>query len=462
MPRIFSLLAVLLGAFGVFFLIYLMSVGILRRFENAFIILNFLFAVVFLFTGIASFFFYSPKRSRATLVVLIISLVLVSIGVSLKYLQLPGAGICIIVGAFALSFTYTPLRFLDKYQKWKSYSLSSKDALYLSLFDLIGSVSLFLGVLFRIMHWPGSIMLVSLGAPLLLLSMIGWNRKFQSEVMTRKKMQDDLAAVHHALSESHKEVKDSINYAKRIQSVYLPPQQKFDEFFSDGFIFFQPKDVVSGDFYWFFNTGAQEGKASDEYLLAVADCTGHGVPGAIMSVICCNALNDVVVTRKIYDPATILDEARKIIVRTMKSDSGSGQKDGMDIAMIKWNKSTGQIQFAGANNPGWIYRHASNTIEVLPAQKQPVGYFERAEPFVNVHEVLHSKDMLFLFSDGFADQFGGPRGKKFKYSALQELLIQNAHLPSDAQAQLLQDVLENWKGELEQVDDITLVGFRRS
>lgn len=460
MSRIYSLLSILLGAISVTVLIYLMTIGVLRRFDNAAVIIAFLFAVILLFTGIASFFFNHPKRSRATIIVLIVSLALFAIGVSLKYLQRPGAGVCIMVGALALSFTYTPLRFLDKYHKWKSYSLSSNDALYLSLFDLLGSVMLFLGVLFKIMHWPGAIVLMSLGAPLLVVSMIGWNRKFQSEVITRKKMQDDLAAAHHALSESHKEVKDSINYAKRIQAVYLPPQQKFDEFFSDGFIFFQPKDVVSGDFYWFFNAGAQEGKSSDEYLLAVADCTGHGVPGAIMSVICCNALNDVVVTRKIYDPATILDEARKIIVRTMKSETGSGQKDGMDIALIKWNKSNGQLLFAGANNPGWIYRHASNSIEVLSAHKQPVGYFERAEPFVNTSIALQSKDMVFLFSDGFADQFGGPRGKKFKYSALQEVLIQNAHLPTDAQAQLLQDVLDNWKGDLEQVDDITLIGFR--
>ncbi len=254
------------------------------------------------------------------------------------------------------------------------------------------------------------------------------------------------------VEEKQKEIVDSIRYAKRIQSAYLPPEQVFTHFFKVAFLLLKPNAIFSVDFYWYYSPDKQN------IYCAVADCTGHGVPGALMSVICCNALNEVVVSNKVYDTDKILNEARTLVKKSLKSTSFSGQKDGMDIALIKLNLNTNQLSYSGAYNSIWIIKE-KELIE-LPADKQPIGAFENETDFTCKTLQLSKGDIIYLFSDGFADQFGGPKGKKFKYKAFSQCLLDNAHLPLEEQKQLLLNTFNNWKGELEQVDDVCIIGIR--
>lgn len=259
------------------------------------------------------------------------------------------------------------------------------------------------------------------------------------------------------LFEKNKEITDSINYAKKIQSAYLPPENVFHLLFKDAFLLFKPKDIVSGDFYWFYalSTGNTPGPVLH---CAVADCTGHGVPGALMSVICGNALNETVVTNKVFETDKILNETRKIVKRSLKSTAYSGQKDGMDIALIKLNTETREVWYSGAYNPLWVKR-GNEMIELAP-DKQPIGVYDHEKDFSVQYAQLDKGDIIYLFSDGYADQFGGPKGKKFKYKQLNELLVANSNLPMLEQKQKLETTFENWRGELEQVDDVCVIGIR--
>ncbi|GAB4139825.1 MAG: hypothetical protein Fur0041_15010 [Bacteroidia bacterium] len=287
--------------------------------------------------------------------------------------------------------------------------------------------------------------------------------KTEANIVLEKKVEERTAEINHQkieLQQKNKEITDSINYAKRIQSAYLPPDAAFSSNFPDSFLIFQPKDIVSGDFYWSYNPKAFDKSNIEEQFFAVADCTGHGVPGALMSVICCNAINEVVISNKVYDPGQILTKTRDIVIRNLKSSNDDGQKDGMDISLCSINYRTGELKFAGANNPICIYRKDINQIEEIAADKQPVGVFERMLPFTTKSIQLQKGDVVFAFSDGYADQFGGPKGKKFKYKKLYELFRTNASLPMQEQKDILLREFHEWKGSQEQVDDICLIGVR--
>lgn len=282
-----------------------------------------------------------------------------------------------------------------------------------------------------------------------------------------EEQKEHLRFSNELISEKNKEITDSINYAKKIQDVYLPPVEIFQNFFPDGFILFMPKDIVSGDFYWFYRHAAARQESSREQFIAVADCTGHGVPGAIMSIICCNALNEVAVTNNELETGKILDEVRHLVTRTLKSDRGSGRKDGMDISLARINMESGKLNYSGANNPIWIFRSASREWIKLNADKQPVGYFEKSHPFSTQAFQLEEDDLIYLFSDGYADQFGGDNalkrksgGKKYKYTRMQEFLESIHLLPMEEQKLKLKNEIEKWMGDLEQVDDICIVGIR--
>jgi serine phosphatase RsbU (regulator of sigma subunit) len=259
------------------------------------------------------------------------------------------------------------------------------------------------------------------------------------------------------LEEKHKEITDSINYAKNIQSAFMPNDDIFYRLFENSFLFFKPKDVVSGDFYWFYTKVENNNPASIRHI-AVADCTGHGVPGALMSVICSSALNEAVVQKKVQETHHILDEARNIIKRSLKTRKFQERKDGMDIAFITINFDTMELWFSGANNPVWVVQN--KLLIELAADKQPVGVHERETNFNQRYLKLNKGDLIYLFSDGLPDQFGGPKGKKFKYKQLSELLLSVAHLPMKDQKEKISFAFDNWKGNLEQVDDVTLVGIR--
>ena len=250
------------------------------------------------------------------------------------------------------------------------------------------------------------------------------------------------------VEEKNKEILDSINYAKRIQLAILPPNKVISEHLPKSFILYKPKDIVAGDFYWL---EVKNGKT----LFAVADCTGHGVPGAMVSVVCNNGLNRSVREHGLTEPGKILDKAREIVVQEFEK-SEDDVRDGMDIALcaLQGNK----LQYAGAHNPLWIVRNGE-LIE-FKANNQPIGKFDYSEPY-QTHDIqVQSDDMLYLFSDGYADQFGGERGKKFKSANFKKLLLSIAQKPLNEQNEIINDAIESWKGEIEQIDDICVVGVR--
>jgi len=269
------------------------------------------------------------------------------------------------------------------------------------------------------------------------------------------------------VEKTHNEIKDSIIYAKRLQDAILPSFSEIDKYISDNFILFQPKDVVSGDFYWFEHK-------NNFSIIASADCTGHGVPGAMVSVVCSNALNRTVNEFGIIEPSKILDKTRELVVDTF-AKSGEDVKDGMDIALCAFTKN--KVIFSGANNPLWIIRNleylttqqleSKSTIVVgdkalieFKANKQPIGLYINMNPFTQIEIELLKGDVLYFFTDGFADQFGGKKGKKYKYKPFKKLLIENSDLHMNIQKEILTKTLKVWMGKNEQVDDICIIGVK--
>ena len=254
------------------------------------------------------------------------------------------------------------------------------------------------------------------------------------------------------VEEKNKEITDSIVYAKRIQAAILPPQKIVKQYLNQSFILYKPKDIVAGDFYWMENTG-------DTVLFAAADCTGHGVPGAMVSVICNNGLNRSVREHGLTDPGKILDKTREIVIQEFEK-SEDDVKDGMDIALcsLKLSESYAKLQYAGANNPLWIVRNEE--IIEIKANKQPIGKYDNLEPYTTHTVELQKNDTIYIFSDGFADQFGGENGKKLKAANFKKLLLSIQKENMTRQKELLDDAFGQWKGELEQLDDVCVIGVR--
>ncbi len=256
------------------------------------------------------------------------------------------------------------------------------------------------------------------------------------------------------VEEKNKDITDSINYAKRIQYAILPPNEKIKTMFPESFVLFLPKDIVSGDFYWC-------GQWGPHVLIAAVDCTGHGVPGAFLSIVGSNLLNQNVNELGLTKPSVILNSLNKglskIIHQNNKKDA---VKDGMDISLCSINYQTKKLEYAGAYNPLWLIRDMK-FIEIK-ADKVPIGasFDNNVHTFTN-HEIdLLPGDTFYLFSDGFADQFGGHDGKKFKYKQLQNLLLSIQSNTLEEQKEILHEKIDAWKGNLEQVDDILLLGVR--
>ncbi len=281
------------------------------------------------------------------------------------------------------------------------------------------------------------------------------------------------------LEEKNHEITDSINYAKKIQDALIPSETEFTSHFKEAFVLFKPKDIVSGDFYWI-------SKKENKVFYATADCTGHGVPGGFMTMLGISFLDEIVNEKNIDAPNEILNLLREKIIGTLKQTGTAGEsKDGMDIALCCLDTDTNILHYAAANNSVYVLspfgglaptgggvaqatgevdgkKNQSTNEFVLKEykpDKQPCGFHHEPKPFTVQHIKLQTGDCIYTFSDGYADQFGGDKGKKFKYKKLEELLI-SSHKDFKAQKKLLDETFDGWKGGLEQVDDILLIGIR--
>lgn len=273
-------------------------------------------------------------------------------------------------------------------------------------------------------------------------------RVTKKQKLVIEKQKEEVELAHSQLEEKNKEITDSITYAKRIQSAILPPAKVVKEYLQESFILYKPKDIVAGDFYWLESIG-------NRVLFAAADCTGHGVPGAMVSVVCNNGLNRSVREHGLSDPGEILTKTREIVVAEFEK-SEEEVKDGMDIAICSLEGNT--LKYAGAHNPLWVIRNGE--LLETKANKQPIGQFENPEPYTTHTIDLQKGDSIYIFSDGYADQFGGEKGKKLKTSNFKKLLLSIQNENMQTQKQLIDDAFEKWRGNLEQLDDVCVIGIK--
>lgn len=294
-------------------------------------------------------------------------------------------------------------------------------------------------------------------------------KRLEEQVVLRTVQLD---SAFQEIRQKNEEITDSISYAKRIQKAILPPSKLVDKMLGENFIFYKPKDIVAGDFYWI-------NEKNGITLAAVADCTGHGVPGAMVSVVCNAALNRAIREFNLTTPAEILNTVREIVIETF-SKSEEEVKDGMDIALISLRKENDKtiLEFAGANNPLWIVRKGKISIPLselhsvhyfedsdhslieLKPDKQPVGKFVNEKSFTNQSFAIQKNDVVYLFSDGFADQFGGQKGKKMKNVIFKNILLENIERPLTDQKKILTSAFESWRGDFEQLDDVCVMGIK--
>jgi serine phosphatase RsbU (regulator of sigma subunit) len=273
--------------------------------------------------------------------------------------------------------------------------------------------------------------------------------KANTNILVRNK---EIEEQKNELEISHKKIIHSVNYAKRIQSAMLPTSDLFNEYFEEHFIFYRPKDIVSGDFYW-------AKKLDDILYFAVADCTGHGVPGAFVSVLGISLLNEIVAKNRDYNTAQILDELRTSIKTSLKQkDIKSDSKEGMDIALCTINLKTNEMQFAGAYNPLYIIRR--DELVEIKADRQPIAIHRKEKEFTNHIVRLQKEDLVYLFSDGFIDQFGGDSKEKFKTKRFKNLIIENSNKTLLEQYQIIEQTFDNWKTDAKQIDDVAILAVK--
>ncbi|MES2566189.1 MAG: SpoIIE family protein phosphatase [Bacteroidota bacterium] len=246
------------------------------------------------------------------------------------------------------------------------------------------------------------------------------------------------------------EITDSINYAKRIQKAILRNPASIKDVLPDSFFLYKPKDIIGGDFYLVE-------KIEDKIIIAVADCTGHGVPGSIVSVVCGNSLKRAIRKIGLNNAARVLEQTREYVIETFEG-SDENIKDGMDVALCIFDTISGILNYTGANIS--LHYLQNGMINEIKSDKQPVGNHVIKLPFTNHLVQLHKNDRVYLFTDGLPDQFGGPKGKKFKYKQLRELIQSSEKMSLSKQEELISQTFENWKGGLMQVDDICVVGIK--
>lgn len=266
-----------------------------------------------------------------------------------------------------------------------------------------------------------------------------------------------LAAASSVIANKNKNILDSIEYAKRIQDAMLPSQKDLAALPYECFVFYQPKDIVSGDFYWF-----NQAEQNDKKLLnvAIGDCTGHGVPGALMSILGMSSIQEIYAQDALYSPHQILDQLRKKITLNLKQTGVLGeQKDGMDLGLIHYYPEDRKLEFAGAHFPVWIVRNQS-LIEIK-GDRMPIGiHYGKEKPFTLQTITLEEGDWIYLFTDGFADQMGGDLNKKYLSKNFKKFLLSIAHLSTDQQKEAIEKEFQNWKDQNDQIDDVLVFGLR--
>ena len=299
---------------------------------------------------------------------------------------------------------------------------------------------------FRFYIIGGIVVFILCALVVIVLSRINKKQKEYNAIIAEQKA---------VVEEKNKEITDSITYAKRIQEAILPPRLLVENYFPDSFILYKPKDIVAGDFYWL-------GQYKEIRFIAAADCTGHGVPGAMVSVVCSNALNRAVKEFNITETGQILDKVRELVIETFEK-SERDVKDGMDIALIGLQNSENgvvTVYFSGANNPLWILKKDAAEITEVKGDVQPVGKHILSHPFKS-HTIKVAKgDTLYCFTDGYPDQFGGEKGKKFKAANLRKLILSIRDKSMPEQQNILDQTFMAWKGKLEQLDDVCVIGVR--
>ena len=303
---------------------------------------------------------------------------------------------------------------------------------------------------------------------LVLLSVFGIINYRTAQLAKEKKVLEEkvvertleLKGTNNKLSDAIRAITDSLNYAKRIQQSFLTSENILKKTLNNYFIIYKPRDIVSGDFYWSFDL-------PDRTLIACADSTGHGIPGAFMSLIGISLLNEISHSKNIVEPSKILDELRRIIISALNPEHlDSGGKDGMDIALISVFKNSNseevKIHFSGANNAMYIISDKNNMTNFMEfkSDKQPVGFYSNMKPFTQLEIIAKKGDIIYMGTDGYADQFGGERGKKFMSKQLKKVL-ESIHTSSlTEQKKFLEKTFQDWKGDLDQVDDVTVMGIK--
>lgn len=285
------------------------------------------------------------------------------------------------------------------------------------------------------------------------LNLVQKIKEIRSQKTELEKKHQEVIKQHDKIAQQQKDIIDDIHYSKRIQRAILPTNQYIKKVIPEHFILNLPRNIVSGDFYWV-------GELDNKHIIAVADCTGHGISGAFMTMAGTAFLNEILNTKSAHTAGEILFELRRLVMKLLKQKGEEGEAaDGMDISLIILDKNNRILQYAGANNPLYIIHNEE--LQIIKGDRMPIGIhmlFEK--PFTDCQMEIHPGDMIYLFTDGYADQFGGPNNKKFRYRQFQELLLQIHKQPMEKQNEELFRTITHWKGKNNQVDDILILGFR--
>ena len=262
----------------------------------------------------------------------------------------------------------------------------------------------------------------------------------------------DKSYLREVIEKQKKELTRSIRYAQNIQNAIFPSKDDFQRLFPESFILFLPRDIVSGDFYWMR-------KISHHILVAVGDCTGHGVPGAFMSLLGITFLNEITTYDPLLAPNRILNMLRERVMKTLnQTGKASDQKDGMDLTLIAYDQKEQLLQCAGANTT--LFHFHKGMMDEIKGDRMPISVYGDFEaPFTNHKLTLEEGDRIYLFTDGYVDQFGGPDFKKFKFNRFRKLMNDIQNEPFDKQETILHETLKTWRGKFEQIDDILVMGI---